>query len=55
MYYYLTWTLNKDQYTVESEIWRTMKGVAALLEVLEIPYTIRCEPIPSALPGEIPQ
>lgn len=55
MYYYLTWTLDKEQYTVESEIWRTVKGVVALLEVLEIPYTIRSEPFPCALPGEILQ
>lgn len=52
MYYYLHWTLEGESYTVESEIWRTVKGVSALLEVLEIPYTIRCEPIMQALPGE---
>ena len=53
--YYLTWSLDREQYTIDASIWNPIKGIIALLEVLEIPYSIRFEPIPEYLPGEITQ
>lgn len=53
--YYLTWTMEREQYTVDTSDWYPIKGIIAMLEVLEIPYSIRFEPIPAYLPGEIPQ
>ncbi len=50
--YILTWNLDQDQYSVELCDYRSAKGVFALLEVLEIPYTLRYEPSIIPLPGD---
>lgn len=50
--YVLTWTLEQDQYSVDLYDYRSAKGIIALLEVLEIPYTLRYEPPIVTLPGD---
>ena len=50
--YVLIWTIEQDQYSVELYDYRSAKGIIALLEVLEIPYTLRYEPPIIPLPGD---